>query len=513
MKRPLAAAAATWRTRVVSTAPWTVPQSSSAVTPIAGLIITGINIVGGLAIGLISHHMAFADAVATFTTLSAGDGLVAQIPALLVSTAAGIVVTKGGTEGTADVALVSQLGRGPKPLAMAAGAATVLGLLPGLPTLPFLAIAGLAGGAAWLRFKHPTGEVDAQSATPVATEPPITESLRMDMIRLELGYGLLALAGGDGPRLTEQIKSLRRTIAADMGFVLPPVRIQDNMRLGPTEYLFTIKEIEAGRGELRPQMLLIMDPKGGTPPLAGEATREPAFGLPAMWIDPSQREEALFRGCTVVDAQTVLSTHLTEIVRQNVAELLSYAETRKLLDELPTEHQKLVTDMIPATISVGAVQRVLQSLLEERVSIRDLPTILEGIQEACGAPSRAISSIVAHVRARLARQISDQHTGTAGYIPLLTLSPDWEAAFAESLAGPPEERQLAMAPGKLQEFVRKLNEVYERASSGGELPVVLSSGAIRAHVRAIVERVKPGTAVLSQLEIFPRARIRTVGTV
>jgi flagellar biosynthesis protein FlhA len=480
---------------------------------IAAMIITAINIIGGLAIGLIRYHMPFADAAATFTTLSAGDGLVSQIPSLLVSTAAGIVVTKGGVEGTADVALVAQLGRGPKPLAMAAGAAAVLGLLPGLPMLPFLAIAGLAGGGAWLRHKYPLGAVDAASVTPIVTEPPISESLRMDMIRLELGYGLLSLAGGDGPRLTEQIKSLRRTIASDMGFVLPPVRIQDNMRLGPTEYVISVKEIEAGKGELRPQMLLVMDPKGGTPAMEGEATNEPAFGLPAKWIEPSLKEEALFRGCTVVDAPTVLSTHLTEVVRQNVAELLSYAETRKLLDELPAEHQKLVNDVIPSMISVGAVQRVLQSLLEERVSIRDLPTILEGIQEACGAPSRAIPAIVAHVRARLARQISDQHTGTSGYIPLVTLSADWEAAFAESLAGPPDERQLAMAPGKLQDFVKRLNEVYERASAGGELPVVLSSGAIRAHVRAIVERVRPGTAVLSQLEIFPRARIRTVGTV
>jgi flagellar biosynthesis protein FlhA len=480
---------------------------------IAGLIITAINIVGGLLIGVISHHMAFADAVATFTTLSAGDGLVAQIPSLLVSTAAGIVVTKGGVEGTADVALVDQLGRGPKPLAMAAGAAAVLGLLPGLPTLPFLAIAGLAGGGAWLRYRHPVAARGAEPAAPALLEPPIGEALRMDMIRLELGYGLLALAGGDGPRLTEQIKSLRRSIAADMGFVLPPVRIQDNMRLGPTEYVISVKEIEAGRGQLRPAKLMAMDPKGGTPALVGEATNEPAFGLPAMWIDPSLKEEALFRGCTVVDPPTVLSTHLTEVVRQNVAELLSYAETRKLLDELPAEHQKLVADLMPSTITAGAVQRVLQSLLEERVSIRDLPTILEGIQEACGAPSRAIPSIVAHVRARLARQISAQYTGTAGYIPLLTLSADWETAFAESLTGPPEERQLAMAPGKLQDFVRRLNDVYEKASSSGELPVLLSSASIRAHVRAIVERVKPGTAVLSQPEIFPRARIRTVGTV
>ena len=480
---------------------------------IAGLIITFINIIGGLAIGLLRHHMPFADAAATFTTLSAGDGLVSQIPALLVSTAAGIVVTKGGIEGTADVALVSQLGRGPKPLAMAAGVAAVLGLMPGLPTLPFLALAGLAGGGAWLRHKHPIRAAEEQAGTQEAAEPPIAEALRMDMIRLELGYGLLALAGGDGPRLTEQIKGLRRTIAAEMGFVLPPVRIQDNMRLGPVEYVISIKEIEAGRGELRPLMLLVMDPKGGTPPLAGEATREPAFGLPAMWIDPSLRDEALFHGCTVVDAPAVLSTHLTEIARQNIAELLSYAETRKLLDELPPEHQKLVADIIPSVVSVGAVQRVLQSLLEERVSIRDLPTILEGIQEASGGSTRAIPAIVGHVRSRLARQISDQHTGPAGYIPLVTLSADWEAAFAESLSGPPEERQLAMAPGQLHEFVRRLNEVYDTVSSNGELPVVLSSGAIRAHVRAIVDRVRPGTAVLSQMEISPRARIRTVGTV
>ncbi len=480
---------------------------------IASLIITAINIVGGLAIGLLRHRMPFAEAAATFTTLSAGDGLVSQIPALLVSTAAGIVVTKGGVEGTADVAMVAQLGRGPKPLAMAAGAAALLGSLPGLPTLPFMAIALLAGGGAWIRYRHPIGAAGAEPVSDMPTEAPISETLRIDMIRLELGYGLLSMAGGDGPRLTDQIKGLRRTIAADMGFVLPPVRIQDNMRLGPAEYAISVKEIEAGKGELRPLMLLIMDPKGGIPAMAGEATKEPAFGLPAMWIDPSMKEEALFHGMTVVEAPTVLSTHLTEIVRQNVSELLSYAETRKLMDELPSEHQKLVAELVPSTISAGAVQRVLQSLLEERVSIRDLSTILEAIQEACGGPSRAIPSIVAHVRARLARQISEQNTGPSGYIPLITLSPDWETAFAESLTGPPEERQLAMPPGQLQEFVRRLNEVYDKTSINGELPVVLSSGAIRAHVRAIVDRVRPGTPVLSQLEIYPRARIRTVGTV
>ena len=256
---------------------------------IAGLIITGINIVGGLAIGLIRHHMPFADAAATFTTLSAGDGLVSQIPALLVSTAAGIVVTKGGIEGTADVALVGQLGGGPKPLAMAAGAAVVLGVAarPADAALPGDRRSGRWRGVGALQASR-SGPADAahRRRRPRPSRRS-AKSLRMDMIRLELGYGLLALAGGDGPRLTEQIKSLRRTIAADMGFVLPPVRIQDNMRLGPTEYVISVKEIEAGKGELRPRMLLAMDPKGGAPTLAGEATREPAFGLPAMWIDPS----------------------------------------------------------------------------------------------------------------------------------------------------------------------------------------------------------------------------------
>jgi flagellar biosynthesis protein FlhA len=481
---------------------------------IAALLITFINILGGLAIGLVRHGMPFADAAATYTTLTVGDGLVSQIPSLLVSTAAGIVVTKGSTEGSADAALMLQLGSNPKPLALAGGAAAVLALMPGLPALPFLVLAGLAGAGAYMRFRHPPGETTAPVALPtVAAEPPISDSLRMDMIRLELGLGLLGLAGGETPRLTEQIKSLRRSIASEMGFVLPPVRIQDNMQLTQDGYSVRIKEIEAGRGEIRAGMMLAMDPGGGIPPLAGERTIEPAFGLPALWIDPSLREEAVFRGCTVVDPPSVLATHLTEIVRQTMAELLSFSETQKLLDELPREQQKLVAELIPGQITVGGVQRVLQMLLSERVSIRDLPTVLEGIQEACAGGARAIPAIVGHVRARLARQISDAHVGGAGYIPLVTLSPEWEGAFAEALVGPPEDRQLAMAPSRLSEFMQALRTVFDHAAQAGEAPVLLTSGAIRFHVRAIVERIRPATPVLAQAEIFPRARIRTVGSI
>ncbi|MCQ8279936.1 flagellar biosynthesis protein FlhA [Acetobacteraceae bacterium KSS8] len=484
---------------------------------IASLLITVINIIGGLAIGVGQHGMAFADAASTFTTLTVGDGLVSQIPALLVSTASGIVVTKGGTEGAADAALVRQLGGNPKPMAMAAGAALLLALMPGLPALPFLGLAGLAGAGAWFRHKTPVKvEAEDEAASIVSSapsEPPIAEAMRIDMIRLELGYGLLPLAGGEQPRLTEQIKALRRTIASEMGFVLPPVRIQDNMQLGADHYSIRVKEIEAAKGMLRPNAFLVMDPRGGVPDLPGERTTEPAFGLAALWVDASHREEAMFRGCTVVDPVSVLTTHLTETVRETMAELLSYSETQKLLDELPREQQKLVADLIPSQISTGAVQRVLQGLLAERISIRDLPTILEGLQEACGNGIRAVPLLVAHVRARLARQISDSLVGPAGYIPLIPLSPEWEEAFLDSLVGPHEDRQLAMAPSRLNDFIGRLRSALDAASAAGEVPVILTSSGIRAPVRAIVERLRPATAVLSQAEIFPRARIRTIGTI
>ncbi|RYY17585.1 MAG: flagellar biosynthesis protein FlhA [Alphaproteobacteria bacterium] len=481
---------------------------------IAGLLITVINIFGGLAIGLVRHGMPFAEAAATFTTLTVGDGLVSQIPALLVSTAAGIVVTKGGVEGPADAALMRQLAGAPKPLAMAAAAAAALALMPGLPMLPFLSISLLAGGGAY--YRHKIAAMATAASVPVPgppPEPPIADALRIDALRLELGYGLLTMAGGDAPRLTEQIKGLRRAIASEMGFVLPPVRIQDNLQLPADSYAIRVKEIEAARGDLRPTKLLAMDPSGSIPDLPGERTVEPAFGLPALWISDDQRESALLRNLTVVDPASVLTTHLTEVVRDSMAELLSYAETLKLLEELPREQQKLVSDLIPSQISAGAVQRVLQALLTERISLRDLPTILEGIQEACGGGMRAIQLIAGHVRTRLARQISDSHVGPGGYIPLVTLSPEWEAAFSESLVGPPEDRQLAIPPTKLNEFMQRFRVVFETVTAGGEAPVLLCSGTIRAHVRAIVERLRPSTPVMAQTEIYARARIRTLGTI
>ena len=482
---------------------------------IAGLIITAINLIGGIAIGIGRHGMSFGDAITNFSMLTVGDGLVTQIPALLVSVAAGIVVTKGSTEGTADQALMEQLASSPKPLGIAAGASAIMALMPGMPLIPFFALAGVAGYAAWRLTQAQQQREIAARAPPLPTpeaDLPISETLKMDLLRLELGYGLLSLAAGDAPRLTEQIKGLRRSIAQEMGFVLPSVRIQDNLALPSDTYVIKVKEIEAGKGQLRHPMLLAIDPSGGLPDMPGERCTEPTFGLPALWVDESRREEALARGCTVVDCAGVVATHITEIVREYMAELLSFAETQKLLDDLPAEQKKLVTDLVPQPIGVGGIQRILQSLLAERVSIRDLPTILEGIQESNAAGARTVASILAIVRQRLARQLSDAARGPEGYVPMITLSADWEVAFAEALIGPADDRQLAMAPSKLSDFMQKLRDAFDKANAMGEQPVLVCSGAIRAHVRAIVERFRPSTPVLAHTEIHPRARIRTVGS-
>ena len=486
--------------------------SSSAATPSPALIITVINIVGGLAIGVLRHGMSHRRAAADLHHADGRRRPGGQIPALLVSVAAGIVVTKGGGEARRQV-LIRQLGGGWKPLAHGRRRRGMMALMPGMPMLPFLALAGPpAAGPGSAQAPAGSRRPTRRRRPGRAGEPPVADALRLDLLRLELGYGLLALAGGEAPRLTEQIRGLRRAMAARWASCCR-VRIQDNLELPPDAYILRVKEIEAGRGQLRPPLQLAIDPRGEVPAMAGERTREPTFGLPALWIEEGLRDEALARGCTVVDCAGVLATHLTETVRDNMAELLSFAETQKLLDELPPEHQKLVADVIPSQIGTGGLQRVLQALLAERVSIRDLPTILEGVQEATAAGSRGIGGILGVVRARLARQLATAARGPGGYVPLIALSADWEPAFAESLAGPPEDRQLAMAPSPAAGVHAAAARCLRRRGDSGEAPVLVCSGGIRAHVRAIVERFRPATMVLSQAEIHPRARIRTLGQV
>ena len=483
---------------------------------IAGLLITSINLIGGLIIGVGQMGVSFAEAVHSYTLLTVGDGLVSQIPALVVSTAAGLLVAKAGVAERTDRALFGQLSAHPRALATTSGLLAVLAVLPGLPLLPFLLLSAGSGGLAWhlgRRAGAPAGPAEDAAALAAPAEEPISAALAMDPLRLELGYGLLPLIGeAGGPRLTDQIKALRRQLAGELGFVMPPVRIQDNIQLPANTYVVKLKEIETGRGELRPNLLLVMDPKGDRIGLPGEETAEPTFGLPAMWLAENLREEASFRGYTVVDPATVLTTYLTEIIKDNLAELLTYAETQKLLDELSKDYQKLIDDLVPGRISVAGIQRVLQTLLAERISIRDLALIVEAIGEAV-ASSQNVIVITEHVRARLARQISNANTAEAGYIPLLTLSPDWEQAFAEALTGQGDERQLAMAPSRLQAFIARLRETFEQHALRGELPVLITSPLVRPYVRSVVERFRPATVVLSQNEIHAKARIRTLGQV
>jgi len=492
---------------------------------VAGLIITFINIIGGIIIGTLRHDMPIMEAADTFARLTIGDGLASQIPALVISISAGLLVSSAGTDEPTDKMLFKQVGSRPTAFGVSAGLLGAMALLPGMPMLPFLALAGGAGAAAYYLPKYQARkeaeaaaeeQEAAEGGAPApAAEEPISTALAIDLMRLELGYGLLTLISQPPPgsqRLTDQIRGLRRQIANDIGFIMPAVRIQDNLQLSPNEYVIRVKEIEAGRGSLRPNMLLVMDPRGEAMSLPGEQTVEPTFGLPAIWIEPSYREEALFRGYTVVDPATVVTTHLTEVIKDNMSELLSYTETQKLLDEMGQEHQKLVSDVVPSQITIGGLQRVLQNLLGERISVRDLPTILEGISEAAGY-TRNITMITEHVRSRLARQISDAYANENGVIPLITLSPAWEQAFAESLLGDGEEKQLAMAPSQLQKFITGVRQVFEEYAMSGETPVLLTTPGIRPYVRSIVERFRPTTPVMSQNEIHPKAKIKTLGQI
>jgi flagellar biosynthesis protein FlhA len=487
---------------------------------VAGLLVVLINIIGGMIVGIVQQSMAFSEAGHTYTVLTVGDGLVTQVPALIVSTAAGLLVSKAGIAGAADQALLRQLSGYPKALGMSGAAMLVMALLPGIPMIPFVLLGGGAAVLAYTIEKRSRAEVAAAARKAEAevkaapADEPIAAALKIDDLKIELGYALLPLVNSpDGTdRLTEQIKALRRSLAAEMGFVMPAVRILDNVQLEANSYVIKVKEVDAGTGKIWPGQYMVMDPTGAQVTLPGMHTVEPTFGLPATWLDPMLKEEAAIKGYTVVDAATVLSTHLTEVLKGNVSELLSYGEVQKLIKELPKEQGELVKDIVPSLVTTSGIQRVLQLLLGERISIRDLGTILEGIADAL-AYTRNPTMLVEHVRARLARQICAQHTSPAGYLPLIALSAKWEQAFAESIVGQGEERSLAMQPSKLSEFISLVRERFEHAGREGEAPVLVTSPGIRPFVRGIIERFRAQTPVLSQAEIHPRARLRTVGSI
>lgn len=488
---------------------------------IAGLFITAVNVVGGIIIGVFQLGVPLTQALQSYTLLTVGDGLVSQIPALIISTAAGMLVSKSSGEGSADKALFSQLGAYPAALGISSFVMVLLATLPGTPKIPFIFLATITGYAAWKMTQSQalalssTPEEKAKATSTGGADPqpdvsPLQQALHIDQIKLEMGYGLLPLIDKKNDHnLTDQIHTIRQQLAGEIGFIVPSVRIQDNMSLESEKYIIRVKDVEVGRGRVRMNMWLAMNPQGGKIEMPGEPTKEPAFGLDALWISEDKKDQAEKKGCTVVDPVTVIATHLTELAKENMSDLFSYAETQKILDGLDSAHKKLVADMVPGQISNGGIQRVLQNLLVERVSIKDVNTILEGIAEACSF-TKDIKRITEHVRMRLSRQICASFLDEDNALPVVTFSPDWENAFHESLVGDHDQTQLAMPPSSLQKFSTRFSEVFHNLAVSGVTPVLLTHSALRPHVYALVERIRPQTPVLSQAEVHPKVRIKTL---
>lgn len=494
---------------------------------IAGIIITFVNFVGGIVIGVAQKGLPFGDAVHTYTVLTIGDGLVSQIPALIISSAAGLLVTKSSTEGSADKAVFAQLGRFPRAMLVTTVLSFVLALVPALPSFPFLFLALLTGGLGYFlktqmdkrvikesidKAKQSQDNITAGgAAAQKQEEEKIDNALKIDAISLELGYGLVPLATGAKGKLAEQIKNLRKGLAKELGFILPSVRISDNIQLESETYVIKVKEIECARGKVKADKYLVMDPLGKQILLQGEDTKDPTFGLPAKWVTETQKEQALMNNYTVIPASSVITTHLTEVIKESIAELLTYTETQNLIESLEKTHKKLVSDTVPSQITIGVLQKILQNLLEEKISIRDLSTILEAIAEAAKF-TKSSKNITEHVRARLSRQITYQHT-IKDELAVLTVSPEFEKDFTESLIGEGEDKQLSLPPSKLQKFVISLNKALEKASIGGDLPVIITSNQNRPYIRAVIERIKPQLVVLAQREVHTKTKIKNCGAI
>ncbi|MHC0449080.1 MAG: flagellar biosynthesis protein FlhA [Candidatus Lariskella arthropodorum] len=499
---------------------------------VAGILIIFINLIGGIIIGILQKDMTFDKAMHTYTILTVGDGLVTQIPAIIVSISAGLLVTKSGVRGSADKAIIGQLIQYPKALSVTAGLLLFMACIPGIPVAPFSTCGAIMATISYFLYKtgrqaaggeiELEGESGAESMQMAGSAQAQQESVtseqvgHIDNIKLELGYDLLPLINNTNFKITDQIKGLRKQLLKDLGFTMPSVRIQDNIQLPQDTYIIKIKEIECGRGVIKPNKLMVMESKGGDIDMMGDETREPAFGLSAKWIDEIAKDEALLKGYTVVEPSVVIATHLTEVIKENISELITYVDTQRLLDNLAPEQRKLASEIIPVHVSVIVVQRVIQGLLSEGISIRDFATILEAIAEvSTGVPpnSQNATKIVEHVRVRLAKQICNANMNDKGYIPIVVLSPAWEQAFRENIVGEGDNRQLVMPPSKLQEFVGLINAEFEKHAVNGEVPVILTSPMLRPFIRAVVERFRSNIAVMSHNEIHAKAKLKTLGQI
>ena len=486
---------------------------------VAGIIITLINVIGGILIGVVQHGMGVGAAANVYTVLTIGDGLVTQIPALIVSLAAGLIVTKGGTVGAANEAVLQQLGRFPKALYMAAGLLLGIGFLPGFPISVFLAMAVMLAGLGLFMQRQASATIRAESlatseAKAVEAESirdDITATLRLDDLRLELGSALVPLISSPEAALPGKIKSLRQLFARDFGFVMPAVRIKDEPSLPTNGYAILVQGVQAARGEVRPRFMMVLNPAEAPLDLPGERTKDPTFGLDAVWVDEKCAAEAETLGCTVVDPESVITTHLTEVIKQHMPELLTFGATQTLIEGLPREYQKLIGDVSTNAPAI-LVQHVLQALLTERVSIRNLPLIIEAIADASRS-SANVTTITEHVRRRLSNQICQAMADPSGFVSVITMSPAWESEFNAAVRISGDERNFLMSPQRVQEFILEARKEIQCFAQRDEWPALMVSPEVRSFVRSMLERVSPMTQVISHNEVHRKASLRTVATI
>ncbi len=487
---------------------------------IAGLIITVINIIGGLIIGVLQQGMDLKTAAQTYTVLTVGDGLVTQIPALIVSTSAGLIVSRAGTEKIMSRELTSEFFKHPQAMATAGGIIFLFGLMPGLPKLPFMVLGSVFAfiGLSSIRTKR-TLEVEKikkaekEAAAAPAGPERVEALLPLDVLELEVGYGLIPLVDEEqNGELLERIRSIRRQFALEMGFVVPPMHVRDNLQLKPGEYSVLIKGIEIARVELMLNYLLAMDPGDAKKKIEGIKTKEPAFNLPALWIPEDKKEEAQYAGYTVVDLTTVIATHLTELIRAHADELISRQDVQALIDNVAQTNSKVVEELIPDLLNVGQVQKVLQNLLKERVSIRDLQTILETLADYA-ALTKDTDVLTEYVRQRLGRSIVRQYQTPEGELPLMTLGKNIEDKLAKSLSEVDQGAYLSIDPEVGQKILSTLNKSLERLVQMNYQPIILCSPLIRRHLRKLTAQFLPNLVILSHSEIPPATKIKVLGEV
>lgn len=479
---------------------------------IAGIIIIFVNIIGGLVIGVVQKGMNINDALSVYTLLTIGEGLVAQIPALLTSTAAGIIVTRAASESNLGSDVVSQLFTQPKALALASFVILSIGMVPGIPLVPFLILSSITYGVGQVMKKGPEAELPAVPDVASESKERGETIAPLEILEVEIGYGLIPIVDAEqNGELLDKIRAIRKQIAIELGIVVPPMKLRDNLQLGASEYVMLLKGIEMGRGSLVSGSLLAMGPDGKDRPADGIPTKEPVFNLDAYWIAEKDRETYISEGFTVVDHATVIATHLTELVRNNAHELLTRQETQKLIDNVAPTHQKVIEEISQNQVNVGVVQKVLQNLLREQVSIRDLITILEAIADASSS-TKDPDVITEYVRQRMARSILKPYL-VDGILNIHILEKTLEEKLLGSIQPTDQGTVLALDLTFSQKIIEKIGNEAKKAMLQNYQPVLLVHPILRGRLRRFLDRYIQGITVISHNEIPPQIRIQSVGVI